>query len=243
MTALWGIGWLAYHQADDAAAEEAAVRLADLAQRHDDDRAQRNALTLRGMVAISRDDGVKAVDLLEDALKLARRGGERWLLATSQLNLGLAHLCMANTDSARATIGDALQGYEEIGDQRFHARCLGYLGQAALMDRDSNRASALLRSSLTAFRHLAEPGGTAEALVGLAAVQALQGNATRAATLAGAAERLRDSYASRQLPLDERVSGRYLALAEDLLGPEDWSRAWAEGRDLRLDSAIELALD
>jgi hypothetical protein len=61
--------------------------------------------------------------------------------------------------------------------------------------------------------------------------------------LAGAAERLRDSYAGRQLPLDERVSGRYLAVAEDLLGPEEWSRAWAEGRKLRLDSAIDLALD
>jgi hypothetical protein len=37
--------------------------------------------------------------------------------------------------------------------------------------------------------------------------------------LAGAVERLRNSYAGRQLPLDERVSGRYLAVAEDLLGP------------------------
>jgi hypothetical protein len=217
--------------------------LADLAQRHQDDRAHRNALTLRGMVAISHDDGVKAVNLLEDALSLARRGSERWLLATSQLNLRLAHLCMANTDSARAAIGDALQAYEEIGDQRFHARCLGYLGHAALIDRDTNRASALLRSSLATFRHLAQPGGTAEGLVGLAAVQALHGNATRAAMLAGAAERIRNSYAGRQVPLDERVSGRYLAVAEDLLGPEEWSRAWAAGRELQLDSAIELALE
>jgi hypothetical protein len=195
------------------------------------------------MVAISHDDGVKAVNLLEDALSLARRGSERWLLATSQLNLRLAHLCMANTDSARAAIGDALQAYEEIGDQRFHARCLGYLGHAALIDRDTNRASALLRSSLATFRHLAQPGGTAEGLVGLAAVQALHGNATRAAMLAGAAERIRNSYAGRQVPLDERVSGRYLAVAEDLLGPEEWSRAWAAGRELQLDSAIELALE
>ena len=74
------------------------------------------------------------------------------------------------------------------------------------------------------------------------AVHALQGNATRAALLAGAADRLRDSYAGRQLPLDKRASGRYLAVAETLLGPEEWSRAWAEGRELRLDSAIDLAL-
>ena len=73
MTALWGIGWLAYHQADEAAAEDAAAGLAELAERHQDDRARRNALTLRGMVAISRDHGAEAVNLLEDALSLARR--------------------------------------------------------------------------------------------------------------------------------------------------------------------------
>ena len=242
MTALWGLGWLAYHQADEAAAADAAVRLAELAERHQDDRARRNALTLRGMVAIARDRGTEAVDLLQDALSMARRVGERWLLATSKLNLGLAYLCLGNTDRARAGIGEALRAYEEIGDQRFHARCLAYLGHAALIDQDPDRASALIRNSLTAFRDLAEPGGTAEGLVGLAAVHALQGNTTRAALLAGAAERLRDSYAGRQLPLDERISGRHLAVAQTILGPEEWSRAWAEGRELQLDSAIDLAL-
>ena len=243
MTALWGLGWLAYHQADEAAATDAAVWLADLAEHHQDDRARRNALTLRGMVAIiARDHGMEAVNLLQEALSLAHKLSERWLLATSQLNLGLAHLCAGDTDRARTAIAEALRAYEEIGDQRFHARCLGYLGHAALIERDPDRAGALLRNCLTAFRDLAEPGGTAEGLVGLAAVYALQGNATRAALLAGAAERLRDNYAGRQLPLDERVSGRYLAVAETLLGPEEWSRVWAEGRDLRLDLAIDLAL-
>jgi predicted ATPase len=242
MTALWGLGWLAYHQADEAAAQDAAIRLVELAERHHDDRARRNALTLCGMVAIARDRGTEAVDLLEDALSMAVRVGERWLLATSQLNLGLAYLCAGNTDRARAGIGEALRGYEEIGDQRFHARCLAYLGHAGLLDRDPDRAGAVLRNSLTTFRSLAEPGGTAEGLVGLAAVHALQGNARCAALLAGAAERLRDSYAGRQLPLDERISGRYLAVAETVLGPEEWPRAWAEGRELRLDSAIDLAL-
>ena len=243
MTALWGIGWLAYHQADEAAAQDAAATLAELAERRQDDRARRNALTLRGMVAISRDHGAEAVNLLEDALSLARRVSERWLLATSQLNLGLAYLCMGDTDPARAAIGKALRAYEVIGDLRFHARCLGYLGHAALIDRDPDRAGALLRSSLTAFRNLAEPGGTAEGLVGLAAVHALHNDARRAAVLAGAAERLLDSYAGRQLPLDERVSGRYLAIAKDSLGPKEWSQAWAQGRELRPDSAIDLALD
>jgi hypothetical protein len=40
----------------------------------------------------------------------------------------LAYLCVGNTDRARAGFGEALRAYEEIGDQRFHARCLAYLG-------------------------------------------------------------------------------------------------------------------
>ena len=45
----------------------------------------------------------------------------------------------------------------------------------------TTRLDALIRNSLATFHHLAEPGGTGEGLVGLAAVHALQGKATRAA--------------------------------------------------------------
>ena len=110
------------------------------------------------MVAIARDRGTEAVDLLEDALSLARRGGERWLLGTQSSTLGWRIFAWETPigpelESARR------QAYEEIGDQRLHARCLAYLGHVGLIDRDPDRAGALLRNSLTAFRDLAEPGG------------------------------------------------------------------------------------
>jgi predicted ATPase/transcriptional regulator with XRE-family HTH domain len=242
MTALWAAGWLAYHQADDAAAEAAAAELEQLARTDGDARARRNATTLRGMVAISQGDAVEAVALLAEALRIATGLESGWILATSRLNLGLGHLSAGDSETARGVLGEALAAYEEIGDERFHARCLGYLGLASLLDEDPYRARALFVQSLQVFRRLGEPGGIAESLAGIAAADATIGQPNRAAVLAGAAEQLRDSYAGRELPLDRRTNGQYLARAERLLGAEAWATAWVRGRDMRVEDAIDLAL-
>jgi predicted ATPase/DNA-binding XRE family transcriptional regulator len=242
MTALWGLGWLAYHQADDGAAEAAAEELDTLAVSHGDDGALRNAATIKGMVAISREEPAKAVRLLEEALDLAQGLGRPWILATSRLNLGLARLDAGQPERARAVIGAALRTYEEIGDERFRARCLGYLGLTSLIEGDPDRAGALFRQSLRIFSDLGEPGGTAEGLVGIAAVEAAGGHPARAATLAGAADVLREGFAGRELPLDRRISARYLALAERELGTGAWAAARRRGRDVPLEDAVALAL-
>lgn len=242
MTALWGNGWLAYHQDDDAAADSSGVELEELARRDGDDAALRNALTLRGMVAIARDDATEALRLLDEALSIARGLDSGWIRATSLLNLGTAHLAAGDIGRTRAVLGEAVAAYEEIGDERFRARCLGYLGMASLVEDDPDRARALFGQSLGTFREVGERGGTAEGLMGIAAVDAATGHPIRAATLAGSAERLRDSFAGRELPLDRKTNGRFLAAAEADLGVEAWAGAWAAGRDLPLDEAIDLAL-
>jgi predicted ATPase/DNA-binding XRE family transcriptional regulator len=242
MTALWGAAWLAHHQADDDAAEAAGLELRELADRHRDKLAERNAATVLGMVAISREDADHAVELLEGAVRIAGELDRPWIAATSWLNLGMAHLGAGATDLARGDLGEALRRYEQVGDERFHARCLGYLGLASLTEDDSGRARALFAQSLTAFRDLAEPGGTAEGLSGLAAVEARTGRPERAALLAGAAERLRETFAGREMPLDRRTVGRHLVAARASVDGQTWARAWADGRDLDLDDAVALAL-
>jgi predicted ATPase/transcriptional regulator with XRE-family HTH domain len=243
MTALWGNAWLAYHQADDQASDEAAEELEQLALRHRDDAALRNAVTIRGMVALAREHSHDAVELLDEALRIARRLGHTWILATSLLNLGLGYLGADNIDRTRVVLAEALTMYEDLGDERFHARCLGYLALASLVEDDPDRARALFAQTLRAFRDLREPGGTAEGLVGTAAVDAATGQLVRAAMLAGASERLRESFAGRELPLDQRTTGRYLAQAKQRLGTEAWAQAWRHGYDMALDEAVTLALD
>jgi hypothetical protein len=241
-TALWGLAWLAYHQADDDAAALAGEQLAQLADASGHALARRNALTITGMIAIARDRPDEAVSTLSEALQVARGLDRPWILATSSLNLALAHLAAGSPGDARPMLSEALQHYDRIGDLRFHARCIGYLGTAALLDGEPDRARSLFVQSFTSFRDLNEPAGIAEGLAGLAAVEAAVGDPTRAALLAGAAERIRDTIAARELPLERRIAGRYLGEVAERIEPEAWRQAWQRGRQLDADAiSIEVS--
>lgn len=243
MTGLWALGWLAYHQGDMLAARSATEQLGSLATAHDDDCARRNAATLSGMLAIAEDRTDDAVRDLEGALSIARELDRPWILATSLLNLGLARTAAEDFDGARDAIGDALRHYAEIDDQRFQARSHGYLGLVSLATGDLSQAHTLFAQSLRAFHALAERGGTAEGLAGLAAEAAASGAAIRAAILIGAAQRLRESIAGSELPLERRTMARHVDRARESIAPDDWANALERGRGLSLDVAVAQALD
>jgi hypothetical protein len=199
-------------------------------------------LTINGIVAIARDEPHEAVARLSEALAVARELNQPWILATSLLNLGLGHLALGEPKRARLALGEALAAYDEIGDQRFHARCRGYLGLTSLLEADPERAAALFAQSLRVFADLSEPAGVAEGLAGIAAAAAASGSAERAASLGGAAERLRETIAARELPLERRATAPHLASAERQIGSAAWHHAWSSGRDLTVAEAVSLAL-
>lgn len=240
--ALWGLGWLAYHQADDAVAERASTELQDIAIQLADPMATRNALTLRGMVQMAHGRHQTARDLLTESLDIARGLNHRWLLATSLLNLGIATMHVGDAVRSRELITEALSSYTEIGDEHFTARCHGYLGYTHLLDGELDAAGELIATSLAMFHDLGERGGIAEGLDALAAVHACAGRADQAAHVAGAAAALRETFDGRGLPFDRATTQRYLHEAEQTLGEGAWQTAWDEGRSMAVDEAIALAL-
>ncbi|MBA2477732.1 MAG: XRE family transcriptional regulator [Sporichthyaceae bacterium] len=224
-TALWGLAWIAYHQGDDPTVTAAADELRRLAEARGDGAVRRNAATMDGILAIARSRPTEALTHLEAALELARRVDRPWILAASLLNLGLGSLAAGDPDRARKLLAEALRRFDALGDQRFHARCLGYLGIAALLQQDTSRASSLFTRSLNVFDRLGEPGGTAEGLEGLAAVAAAEGHPEKAAMLAGATQRLRETFAARALPVESRILGQRIDAAAATVPPEDWATA------------------
>ena len=244
MNALWGLGWLAFQQGDDAACERSAAQLAALADEAGDAVARRNAATVAGIAALARDDVSAAVHAFEHALAIARGLDQQpWLRATSALNVGIAKIGAGETDAARLVIGEALRTYAELGDERFRARSLAYLGLAALVDGDVERAEALYVQSLNAFASFDEPKGIADGLTGLATAAALHGLTERAAQLGGAAERIRESFAGRALPVERRLAEAQFERARQQAGDGCWHDAWTRGRALRYDEALDLALE
>jgi hypothetical protein len=62
------------------------------------------------------------------------------------------------------------------------------------------------------------------------------------ALLGGAAERLRERISMRQHPVDAIINRRYLERAQELMAPEAFQLAWAEGRGIAPKDAVDLAL-
>jgi hypothetical protein len=88
---------------------------------------------------------------------------------------------------------------------------------------------------------LTEPGGDwglAESLDGLSLVKAANGDAYRAALLAGAAESLRDRIGARPHPFDTAFGEPFLAT----LDPGEWADGWQAGRTMPVSEAIDIAV-
>jgi tetratricopeptide (TPR) repeat protein len=154
---------------------------------------RRNALTVRGFVAMCQGRSTEALEPYTECVAICRGLGISWQLATSHLNLGVALLHCGRADEAVARFHDALRLYRVLGDDVFAARVLNHIAHAALADHDLARADRLACEALTSVAEQGERQGIAEGLETLAAVAAERSAVKRAATLAGAAAAIRDT--------------------------------------------------
>jgi hypothetical protein len=194
------------------------------------------------MVAMGRGRYAAAVPPLRECVEICRALGPSWHLATSLLNLAQPTMHLGDLAGAEGLLQEAQELYRKLGDRRFGARSVEYLAHTALLAGDTQRAQTLFGSSLREFDQIMDRGGIAEALAGLSAVAAAEGQALPAARISGAAEALRESQGARPLPFEQAITGRFLREARDQVAEASWSYAWEEGRAMDLDHAVELAL-
>jgi len=240
--ALWGAAWLAYHQADYQDSRGLGDELRSLAESSGDRLLLRNALTIAGQLAMAQGRYEDAVEAHAEAVAISRQRASRWHLASSLLNLGLAKRDAGAGAEARSSLAEALALYEALGDRHFSARTQCELGYLALLDGEADRAEQLVRTSLATFRELGERWGVAEGLEASAAVWSAKSQPARAARIGGAAEKIRETIATKPHPFDAFVAERFLAVARAEVDPAAWASAWADGRTTSLADAIDLAL-
>ncbi len=200
------------------------------------------SLNYQGTVALYQADYGPATALLAESLALSREVGEKWGAALSLNNLG--HVALSQGDYRRAAVlfRESQALYRETGDKRGIALSLGSLGEAAQCEGDHAQALALYKESLALYRGVGDKRGIATCLEGLAAVSQAGGLPDRAARLFGAAETLREAIGSPLPPAVCTDYDRDVASARAALEAEAFARAWAEGRAMALEQAVEYAL-
>jgi tetratricopeptide (TPR) repeat protein len=195
-----------------------------------------------GLIAKRNADYKRAVPLFEDSLALGREMGDKWWVSTELIQLGDVARAQGDKDRAATLYADALTLAREVGEKRQIAYSLVNFAIQALDKGEYERAAQLYRESLALLRKIRDRGFvTLGCLEGLASFACHQGHFERAATLFGAGEAFREALHR------PRISGageyeQRVASARVALGDAAFATAWAEGRAMTLEQAIEYAL-
>ncbi|MEW5985298.1 MAG: tetratricopeptide repeat protein [Chloroflexota bacterium] len=192
-----------------------------------------------GSVALQQEAFDQATSLLQESLSLARAAGDRWGLALSLNRLGRAALYQDEYDRAGQLYSESLELWRELGDRWRIARVLHNLGLVAFCQKEYERAAGLCRESLVLSQELGDSEGIAACLEGLAGVAQAQGRSSRATRLCGAASALRTTIGAPLSPIAQWHHQHTLANARLELGEALFTEAWADGRLLTAEQAVE----
>jgi predicted ATPase/class 3 adenylate cyclase len=199
------------------------------------------AATFEGMLYALVGEPDVAAELFSRALEIQQRLDD-WEGAGMSL-AGLASLAAARGDSAGALdlYRESLTAFETCGDRGEEARILSEMAWTHLAAGETALARRSFLEAVQAHTDIASVRGVGLALVGLAAVEAVEGRPAQAATLAAAAEVFAQDEGIVVVYSEETPGRELVEQARAALSAEDLAAATEAGRRLTIDEALELA--
>ncbi len=237
-----GAGMVAWERGDYASARPRHEEGLRLNRQAKDKPGIAFSLNHLGLVALYQGDYGSAEALLEEGLILQQELEDTAGKATALHNLGLVALYRGDYEPARTLIEESLSLFRELGDIWAISILLNNLGLAALHQGDYDRSAHLQEESLTLRRELGDRGGVAECLEGLSGVAGARGKALRAVWLWSAAEAIRQEIGAPLPPGHRPLHATYVTAARSQLEEAAFAEAWATGKALSQEAAIEYAL-
>jgi DNA-binding CsgD family transcriptional regulator/tetratricopeptide (TPR) repeat protein len=238
--ALLNLGEVAQDQGDYTTAQGLYEQCLGIEREIGDKAGVAGALLNLGRVFRDRGEYERSISYYEESLALYRELEDQ--PGISDVLNGLAQVAYHQGDSAQAwsLYEQSLALRKEQADRRRLSRTLAGMAYVALKRGDYARAVALFRESLSLSRELGNQGSIALSLEGLATVQAKHWP-ERAARLFGASEALRERAGIPLPPSRLEEHARSVTVSRSGLAKEVFAKAWAEGRALTVEQAIDLA--
>jgi DNA-binding NarL/FixJ family response regulator len=180
----------------------------------------------------------------EERLASLRELDDKWQIAHTLNMLGEMARIEGDYHTARAYYEESLMVRRELGDQRGIAVSLINLGYCVHHKRDYKQAMDLFEESLVLFQHLGSTRGIIDCLAALAGVFGAEKKPERAVRLFGATEALHESiHAGLAASYADRIEyDRFIAVVRSQLDEDAFASAWAAGRAMTLEQAVNYAL-
>lgn len=196
-----------------------------------------------GFVALLAGDTPAAEGCVEASLAICRATGDHWGLAWSLYDLGYLAVVRQHWQQASTLLEEGLHELRSQGILFGTYRALLVLGSVRLQQQRNTEAIALFREGLTLSRQPRFLHLVADGIEGVAAIAADHDQSAQAARLLGAADMLRGVTGMQRWLFDETTQQRVAAQVRLRLGARPWEAAYAEGRALSLEAAIDHAID
>ena len=243
--ALFVAGMMANYLGDHRSAEPLLEECIGLFRGLGDKLGTAYALSNAGFTASGQGRHGRAVALNEEAVDLFLEVGEKWGAAIQLCFLAVAWRDRGDHARAKPLAERALSLSREVGERQAISAALYTLATLAQAERDHERARELLKEGLTSSAELGNDADVAHCLEGLASVAGDEGLIARAARLWGAEEALLEKLEAAVYTYvpDRSLHRGRVAAARARLGEDEFAAAWAEGREMTSDRAVQYALD
>ncbi len=201
------------------------------------------SLYFLGSMHLSSDDLAAARPLLEESLRHLKAAGDRWWVGNTLIQLGWGIHRQGEHENAIQMFDEALQISAQFGDTRGTARALLYIAEAKCSQGEFVVAREKYNQALKHFHEIGDKFWGTVCLEGLGLLAVEQNDARRAAVLLGAAEHTHELLGAPMLAAYRPSYESCTARARTQLGEREFNAAWAEGRALTYDEAIQFAMN
>jgi non-specific serine/threonine protein kinase len=178
----------------------------------------------------------------EEAIRVAQTQGQMFITSAAHVNLAASAAATGQHDRAKALGGQGLAYARQVADPWLISFALYGIAQRAKMRGDLRDAAESYRESLAQTRPITLPWGTNVCLIGLADIACASGDHARAARLLGAADHINRTIGISLIPRVQEDHDRGVLAARTAMGADVFEKAYAEGRAMTLEQAIEYAL-
>jgi predicted ATPase/DNA-binding SARP family transcriptional activator/DNA-binding CsgD family transcriptional regulator len=236
-------GWIAWERLDFERSTAFSEEALALSREFGDKEGAAAALDSLGMVAIY--DQMRADEawaLFEESLALKRELGDAAGIGRTLQRMGLISVVRHDFERATTLYEECLELAQKTDDKHDIAFALWLGGLAALGLRNYRLVRTLCGEGLNLARQCRYPHAVALMTHVLAASAGAQGQPVRSARLWGAAESLLDKLGFSLGPAERHYYTPYITAARAGLGEEAWKAAWAKGKAMPQEEALEYAL-
>jgi predicted ATPase/DNA-binding CsgD family transcriptional regulator len=183
-----------------------------------------------------------AIELCEEGLAIMRDLNDKPGTAQALCNLGELHRAHGEYGRAGTAYEESLAICMETGEIFHQIMLKTNLGFVAYRDEEYKLARDFNEESMLQWQEIGSKFGVISWLAYLAGPIGRLGEPERAAQIMSASENLMAEMGFKHHPSDFVEIDLYKSDIMSLLGPADFSRAWAEGETLSLELAIDLAI-